>query len=202
MDSFVQLVTSLLGGRFNAVTLIAFDYTTSGKGSWLMRGPGEVRCCQDYGERNLPSWLWPRHIMPNQITKLKPVFQRRFKRPKPVGNLISLFQVPLTKYILVTRGCLLDLVSRKTLFMTLDCSAQRDRSYERWLARTFFIKNLLDSLPMNILLSVRYLNRPASWSSGQGLWLLNMRSRVRFPVLPWDFFLAGKDSCGDHGLGS
>ena len=28
-----------------------------------------------------------------------------------------------------------------------------------------------------------------------------MRSRVRFPVLPWEFFLAGKDSRGDHGLG-
>ena len=45
-------------------------------------------------------------------------------------------------------------------------------------------------------------NRPASWSSGQGLWLLIMRSRVRFPVLPWEFFLGGKDSRGDHGLGS
>ena len=44
--------------------------------------------------------------------------------------------------------------------------------------------------------------RPASWSSGQGLWLLIMRSRVRFPVLPWEYFLAGKDSRGDHGLGN
>ena len=33
---------------------------------------------------------------------------------------------------------------------------------------------------------------PASWSSGQGLWLLIMRSRVRFPVLPCEFFLQGK----------
>ena len=90
--------------------------------------------------------------MPNQITELKTVFQRRFKRLKPVGNLIHLFQDPLTKYILVTRGCLLDLVSRKTLCMTLYCSAQRDRSCERRLARIFLIKNLLDSLPMNILL--------------------------------------------------
>ena len=32
--------------------------------------------------------------------------------------------------------------------------------------------------------------------------LLIMRSRVRFPVLPWEFFLAGKDSHGDRGLGS
>jgi hypothetical protein len=29
-----------------------------------------------------------------------------------------------------------------------------------------------------------------------------MRSRVRFPVLPWGFFLEGKDSHADHGLGS
>ena len=48
----------------------------------------------------------------------------------------------------------------------------------------------------------QHVERPASWSSGQGLWLLIMRSRVRFPVLPWEFFLAGKDSRGDHGLGS
>jgi hypothetical protein len=29
-----------------------------------------------------------------------------------------------------------------------------------------------------------------------------MRSRVRFPVLPWGFFLEGEGSHGDHGLGS
>jgi hypothetical protein len=29
-----------------------------------------------------------------------------------------------------------------------------------------------------------------------------MRSRVRFLVLPWGFFLEGEDSHGDHGLGS
>jgi hypothetical protein len=29
-----------------------------------------------------------------------------------------------------------------------------------------------------------------------------MRVRVRFPVLPWGFFLEGDDSHGDHGLGS
>ena len=33
---------------------------------------------------------------------------------------------------------------------------------------------------------------PASWSSGQSLWLLIMRSRVRFPALPWEFSLKGK----------
>ena len=35
-----------------------------------------------------------------------------------------------------------------------------------------------------------------------GVKRLIMKSRVRFPVLPWEFFLAGKDSSGDHGLGS
>jgi hypothetical protein len=29
-----------------------------------------------------------------------------------------------------------------------------------------------------------------------------MRSRVRFPVVPWGFFLEGEDFHGDHGLGS
>jgi hypothetical protein len=29
-----------------------------------------------------------------------------------------------------------------------------------------------------------------------------MRSRVRFSVLPWRFFLEGEDPHGDHGLGS
>jgi hypothetical protein len=28
-----------------------------------------------------------------------------------------------------------------------------------------------------------------------------MRFRVRFPVLPWGFFLEEKDPLGDHGLG-
>jgi hypothetical protein len=43
--------------------------------------------------------------------------------------------------------------------------------------------------------------RPASWSSGQSFWLLIVRSRVRFPALPWEFFPEGEDSRGDHGLG-
>jgi hypothetical protein len=43
---------------------------------------------------------------------------------------------------------------------------------------------------------------PASWSSGQSFWLHIIRSRVRFPVLPWEIFLEGEDSHGDHGLGS
>jgi hypothetical protein len=57
----------------------------------------------------------------------------------------------------------------------------------------------------SILLSgniIYFTIRPASWSSGQSLWLLIMRFRVRFPVLPWGFFLEGEDSHGDHCLGS
>jgi hypothetical protein len=42
--------------------------------------------------------------------------------------------------------------------------------------------------------------RPASWPSGQIFQLLIMRSRVRFPVLPWGFFFEGEDPLGDHGL--
>jgi hypothetical protein len=44
------------------------------------------------------------------------------------------------------------------------------------------------------------VSRPASRSSGQSFWLLIMRSRVRFTVLPWGFFLEGEVSHGDHGL--
>ena len=33
---------------------------------------------------------------------------------------------------------------------------------------------------------------PDSWSSGQSLCLLIMRSWVRFPVLPWEFSLKGR----------
>ena len=54
----------------------------------------------------------------------------------------------------------------------------------------------------NMFRALIYPSWPASWSSGQGLWLVNMRSWVRFPVLPWELFLAGKHSRGDHGLGS
>jgi len=40
--------------------------------------------------------------------------------------------------------------------------------------------------------SLYYVVRSASWSSGQSLCLLIMRSRVRFPVLPWEFSLKGR----------
>jgi hypothetical protein len=44
--------------------------------------------------------------------------------------------------------------------------------------------------------------RLASWSSGQSFLILNVRFRVRSPVLPWGIFLKGEDSHGDRGLGS
>ena len=47
-----------------------------------------------------------------------------------------------------------------------------------------------------------YIAWPASWSSGQGFWLLIMWSRVRFPVLLCEFFLVGEDPHGDHGTSS
>jgi hypothetical protein len=49
---------------------------------------------------------------------------------------------------------------------------------------------------------IRPCDQPASWSNGQSFWLLIVRSRVRFPVLPRGFFVEGEDPHGDHGLGS
>ena len=59
---------------------------------------------------------------------------------------------------------------------------------------------VMPGLLLKMVLSVRYyyyyyyyyIRRPVSWSSGQSLWLLIMRSRVRFPVLPWEFSLKGR----------
>ena len=45
-----------------------------------------------------------------------------------------------------------------------------------------------------------FFMRPASWSGGQSFWLIIMRSRVRFPALPWEFFLVGEDRHGNYGL--
>jgi hypothetical protein len=53
-----------------------------------------------------------------------------------------------------------------------------------------------------IVAYIHWQLRPASWYSGQSFWLLIMRSQVQFPVQPWEFFLEGEDSHGDHGLGS
>jgi hypothetical protein len=55
---------------------------------------------------------------------------------------------------------------------------------------------------LNTVVTTYTTTRPVSWSSGQCFRLLIIRSRVRFPVLPWEFFLEGEDPPGDHGLGS
>ena len=46
--------------------------------------------------------------------------------------------------------------------------------------------------PVTVFPPIKYSRiRPASWSSGHSLWLLIMRSRVRFPALPCEFSLMG-----------
>jgi hypothetical protein len=47
-----------------------------------------------------------------------------------------------------------------------------------------------------------HLNTSIHTDQRRGIWLLAMRSRVGFPVLPWELSLAGKDPHSDHGLGS
>jgi hypothetical protein len=64
------------------------------------------------------------------------------------------------------------------------------------------VLNILLSNIMSFCILFSLITRRASLSSGQSFWLLVMRSRVRFPILPWGFFLEGEDSHGDHGLGS
>jgi hypothetical protein len=43
---------------------------------------------------------------------------------------------------------------------------------------------------------------PLDHEAGLSFWLLIMKSRVRFQVLPRGFFLEGEGPLGDHGLGS
>ena len=91
-------------------------------------------------------------------------------------------------------GCLPDCTLSISIRQYLNSHRLEDK--KTWLG--FLLQAKLGYNNLYLYLS----HRPSSWSSGQGLWLLIMRSRVRFPVLPWEFFLAGKDSRGDHGLGS
>jgi hypothetical protein len=72
--------------------------------------------------------------------------------------------------------------------------------FENYLDTATLLK--LKKLECSVLYIVNFCRRPASWSSGQSFWLLIMRSRTRFPVLPWGFFLEGEDPHGDHGLSS
>ena len=74
--------------------------------------------------------------------------------------------------------------------------------------RASFIIVYYNQLMHNYLITVYVttvfcvIYNPVSWSGGQSFWLLTTRSRVRFPALPWEFFLVGEDPRGDHGLGS
>ena len=52
------------------------------------------------------------------------------------------------------------------------------------------------ALTSYVSLSLQTEHRPASWSSGQSSCLLIMRSRVRFPALPWKFSLKGRIPAG------
>jgi hypothetical protein len=71
----------------------------------------------------------------------------------------------------------------------------------------FLSSSLLATRPTRLTL-IDFISRaifgegPASWPGGQDSCLLDMRSRVRFPVLPWEFSLIGDDPNGGLGLGS
>jgi hypothetical protein len=64
---------------------------------------------------------------------------------------------------------------------------------------TFWITSFTVFIYSHVL---KIITSTASWSSGQSFWLLIMRSRGRFPVLPWGFFLEEEDPPGGNGLGS
>jgi hypothetical protein len=77
--------------------------------------------------------------------------------------------------------------------------------YVQTYLRTHMYTSINTYRDLSILVFIRYYNYcvwPASWSSGQSFWQLIMTSRIRFPALPWGFFLEGEDSHGDHDLGS
>jgi hypothetical protein len=71
-----------------------------------------------------------------------------------------------------------------SLIATLDAHTQKPSHHNK--TQTFVDAILLQKLQFALKM------RPASWSSGQSFWLLIMRSRVRFPVLPWGFSLKEK----------
>jgi len=75
-------------------------------------------------------------------------------------------------------------------------------NYKLWRAH-----RVLELLRMILVFSFKNIGYcmtewPASWSSSQSLWLLIMRSRVRFPALPWEFSLKGEDFHGRPNLRS
>jgi hypothetical protein len=89
--------------------------------------------------------------------------------------------------------------------VTVHCSLWHIRVYSIFPYYSYLLKSTnLGKTWLNITcviqLFLQFCSLPSSWSSGQSFWLLI--SWVRFPVLPWEFFLEGEDSHGGHGLGS
>ena len=63
---------------------------------------------------------------------------------------------------------------------------------EEAISLSYFVQPEILLTVLTVLIYQYCKVRPTSWSSGQSLWLLNMRSRLRFPALPWEFSLKGK----------
>ena len=86
------------------------------------------------------------------------------------------------------------MADRISVWMLSEWSRAKRRLPEEVLTQLCISDPRGEKLQKKMILTSIFCGWPASWSSGQGLWLLIMRSRFRFPVLPWEFFLAGKDS--------
>jgi hypothetical protein len=87
-----------------------------------------------------------------------------------------------------------------SIISPLLCQKYSGASYSRKPSSCFSYLNMRDKV--SHLFRTTSSVWPASWSSDQIFRLLIMRPRLRFPVLPWGFFLEGEDSHGNHGLGS
>ena len=103
----------------------------------------------------------------------------------------------LTRWRKYTCGCCNGKINHKIWFLL-----HEPPTHKITIFQSVTLRSLVDMFRRFEIYDFTSKTWPASWSSGQGLCLLIMKSRVRFPVLPWEFFLARKDSRGDHGLGS
>jgi len=80
------------------------------------------------------------------------------------------------------------LLGPNILLNTLFCSQTPSASFPPAVSTTKFHTHTKQQTKITVLYILIW---PASWSSGQSLWLLIMRSRVRFPVLAWEIFPEG-----------
>jgi len=114
-----------------------------------------------------------------------------------------MFQLPSLKRYERQVSVVMNLSQREDLAMdvreVVNCQAasQRDLVLRKRLASSphywDIARRALHPTTEMVKVKVNFpLERPASWSSGQSLCLLIMRSRVRFPVLPWEFSLKGR----------